>query len=131
MMQRPAAGSVATAAAEGRAQAAGGRGKAEVWGAGAGFRWALAQYVDAAKYPHGDAAFWFEDDRCVVISDAYPKSSTHLLLIPRRGTIGDALELAELEARHLPVLRELHAIAAGIVEKLLVRGEARAPIWLG
>jgi len=48
------------------------------------------------------------DERCVLVRDAYPKSTVHCLVMPLDL---DLVSLASLEARHAPLLRHMVSVA--------------------
>lgn len=55
------------------------------------------------------------DERCVLVKDAYPKSTVHCLVMPLSL---DLVSLASLEAQHVPLLRHMVSVADGYARYL-------------
>jgi aprataxin len=64
-----------------------------------------------------------------VIHDAYPKARIHLLVLPKEGLLGDAIEVRQLRPEHLDNLKQVHAVARDIAVKL--QSTSKHPILLG
>ncbi|CAM9712328.1 unnamed protein product [Scytosiphon promiscuus] len=92
-------------------------------GKGGHWKTALFQYLkDCPRGADLQNEVFYEDDQCVVVYDAYPKSKYHLLLLPKPKFLDVKLASALRRDEHLPSLRQLHALGVAIAEALSQQG---------
>lgn len=65
----------------------------------------------------------FSNESCTVLKDAYPKASTHLLLIPSESFL-DILEVRQLTPADLDKIQTLHAVARRIASERSADGSS-------
>jgi len=75
---------------------------------------ALVDYVRVPRAPHLACNVFFEDTKCVVIYDKFPKSTFHLLLVSKLSIN----KVTELTFDHLPFLAALQSRADWIARGL-------------
>lgn len=90
-----------------------------------GGHWKRVLYRYLEEIPRPGAlqdAVYYEDEQCLIIYDGYPKAKRHLLLIPKKEIISDALQPTQLRQKHLQALRQLHAVATTVAKRLSENG---------
>ncbi len=63
--------------------------------------------------------YFYHDELCAVIYDAYPKASVHLLLLPRDTTIKTVADLDFSKPSHKFLLEHMKIVSDGIIKSIL------------
>lgn len=60
----------------------------------------------------------YHDQHCMVIPDAYPKSTFHFLIMPRLSAYPNLKSIADVTERDIPLLRHMDGVSAEIVKAI-------------
>lgn len=69
-----------------------------------------------------------ETDNCVVVYDAYPKATIHLLMLPKRHFLSDVRTCDDMLPRHLEQLKEMHSLAYAVTQSESVRAALKSRV---
>ena len=84
-----------------------------VGGGGGDFAWDRS-LCRMASHPHGAPRVRFFNDEVVVLDDAYPRASLHVLIIARTPDLDSVAELRGDDPAHVALLASIRAAAEGV-----------------